>query len=183
MSYAAFDIDALVASCMECLSEGDARRAVRETLQRALQRPSEIADHLRPEAAGISMLYHSVGLTIIHVVWAPGMQIYPHDHRMWAVIAVYAGREDNEFFRREGGTLAASHRRTLDTGDVMVLGENAVHAVSNPDIAPTGAIHVYGGDFVNQPRSQWVPPELTEEPYDVTQVAGVFAAANAAWRN
>jgi hypothetical protein len=46
---------------------------------------------------------------------------------------------------------------------------------------PTGAIHVYGGDFVAQPRSQWAPPDLLEEPYDVERVNRVFADANGAW--
>ena len=39
-------------------------------------------------------------LTVLHVVWAPRMTIYPHDHRMWAAIGIYAGQEDNSFFRR-----------------------------------------------------------------------------------
>jgi predicted metal-dependent enzyme (double-stranded beta helix superfamily) len=31
------------------------------------------------------------------------MTIMPHDHRMWAVIGVYTGREDNIFWRRVAG--------------------------------------------------------------------------------
>jgi predicted metal-dependent enzyme (double-stranded beta helix superfamily) len=178
-----FDVDTLVESCVGCLSEDDVRRAVRQTLLRAMSRPGDVADRMRPDNAGITMLYHSAELTVIDVVWAPGMQIYPHDHRMWAAIAVYAGREDNEFFRREGTTLATSHGRTLDTGDVLLIGASGVHAVSNPESRPTGAIHVYGGDFVAQQRSQWIPPDLTEEPYDAARVARVFAEANAAWHN
>ena len=41
-------------------------------------------------------------LTVLNVVWAPGMVLPPHDHRMWAAIGIYAGQEDNEFFRRDG---------------------------------------------------------------------------------
>jgi hypothetical protein len=40
---------------------------------------------------------------------------------------------------------------------------------------------VYGGDFVNQPRSQWDPDTLMEQPYDLEQVKRQFAAANAEW--
>ncbi len=178
-----FDLDEFIASCVACLGEVDVRRAVRETLARAVHDPDDVADRLRPETAGITMLYHSEALTVIDVVWAPHMQIHPHDHRMWAAIAVYAGREDNQFFRRDGRSLAASHGRTLDTGDVLLIGENAVHAVSNPATAATGAIHVYGGDFVHQQRSQWLPPDLHEEPYDAATVARVFAEANSAWHN
>ena len=28
------------------------------------------------------------------------MDIYPHDHRMWAAIGIYAGEEDNAIYRR-----------------------------------------------------------------------------------
>ena len=39
-------------------------------------------------------------MTILNVVWGKRMTIMPHDHRMWAVIGVYTGREDNIFWRR-----------------------------------------------------------------------------------
>jgi hypothetical protein len=46
----------------------------------------------------------------------------------------------------------------------------------------TGAIHVYGGDFVNQPRSQWGPGPEEERPYDLDIARRQFAEANDAWR-
>jgi len=54
--------------------------------------------------------------------------------------------------------------------------------VNNPLERFTGAIHVYGGDFVNQPRSQWDPDTLLEEPYNLAEVQRLFAAANEKWR-
>ena len=53
---------------------------------------------LRPERSGFFLLHHDDDLTILHVVWAPRMAIYPHDHRMWAVIGMYTGQEDNAFY-------------------------------------------------------------------------------------
>ena len=61
------------------------------------------------------------------------------------------------------------------------LGADAIHSVDNPMQRFTGAIHVYGGDFVNQPRSQWDPDTLAEQPYDHAQVRRLFAEATAAW--
>jgi predicted metal-dependent enzyme (double-stranded beta helix superfamily) len=178
-----FDIDTLIASCVDCLGETDVPRAVRETLTRAARSPRAIADRMQPETAGITVLYHSEELTIVDVVWAPGMQIFPHDHRMWAAITIYAGREDNKFFRRspDNRGLSRAHGRVLTAGDVLMLGESALHAVANPGSAPAGAIHVYGGDFINHQRSQWVPPDFVEEPYDAKLVANVFAEANTSW--
>jgi hypothetical protein len=46
----------------------------------------------------------------------------------------------------------------------------------------TAAIHVYGGDFVNQPRSQWLEPARVEAAYDLDRTRQVFADANAAWQ-
>ncbi|HVU74634.1 MAG TPA: hypothetical protein VHE83_16850 [Mycobacteriales bacterium] len=177
-----FDVDALVADCVDALGEPDPRRAVRELLARTVRDPAGVADRLRPETAGITVLHNTAELTVIDVVWAPGMEIFAHDHRMWAAIAVYAGREDNAFFARDDGQVRAAGGVTLAAGDVRVLGADAVHAVANPGSGPTGAIHVYGGDFVRQPRSQWRPPLMAEEPYDATLVAETFAEANAGWR-
>lgn len=149
----------------------------------AVSRPGVVADVLKPERAGITLLHHAPDLTIIDVVWAPGMRLFPHDHRMWAVIGVYTGSEENEFFRRSTSPtgLLPSSGRTLKGGDVVALGANVIHAVHNPSVKPTGGIHVYGGDFVNQPRSQWRPPDCDEEPYNPGDVAAEFEAANAKW--
>ena len=38
----------------------------------------------------------------------------------------------------------------------------------------------YGGDFVNQPRSQWGPGDLVERPFDMDDVRRQFADANRA---
>jgi predicted metal-dependent enzyme (double-stranded beta helix superfamily) len=143
-----------------------------------------VAERLQPEQAGITLLHHADDLTVLHVVWAPGMSIYPHDHRMWAVIGIYEGQEDNAFFRRTAPrvpTLIESGGKQLRTGDVAVLGDDTIHGVTNPLDHLTAAIHVYGGDFVNQPRSQWGPGERLERPYDPQDTMRQFAAANEAW--
>jgi predicted metal-dependent enzyme (double-stranded beta helix superfamily) len=104
---------------------------------------------------------------------------------MWAAIGIYAGQEDNEFFRRSAPgarSLTASGGRELAVGDVIVLGDDTIHAVSNPLPRLTGAIHVYGGDFVNQPRSQWGPGPAEERPYDMDEARRQFAEANARWQ-
>ena len=47
---------------------------------------------------------------------------------------------------------------------------------------PPFVIHVYGGDFVNQPRSEWTPETGVERPYEVAHVREQFAKANEAWK-
>lgn len=114
--------------------------------------PAAILERLgEPDSANIKELYRSPDMSILNVVWAPRMMIMPHNHRMWAVIGVYGGREDNIFWRRIAeagdGQLEAAGARSLATKDAQPLGEDIIHSVANPTAKFTAAIHVYGGDF------------------------------------
>jgi predicted metal-dependent enzyme (double-stranded beta helix superfamily) len=180
-----FDLDQFVADCRAARAEDPAPLAVRDVVQRAVSDPSAVGDVLRPHEGGLALLHHDDELTILHVVWAPHMAIYPHDHRMWAVIGIYAGQEDNAFFRRaapRARTLTETGGKQLGEKDVAVLGDDTIHGVTNPRDTLTAAIHVYGGDFVNQPRSQWGPGPREERPYDLAQARQQFSDANANWR-
>jgi hypothetical protein len=61
-----FDLDRFVADCRAALATSAPAAAVGAIVDRALAAPEGV------EAA----------LTILNVVWAPGMAIYPHEHRM-----------------------------------------------------------------------------------------------------
>ena len=179
-----FDVDELIGQCQEAIGETEPRRAIREVLARALADPGAVADALAPTEGGLQLLHHAPDLTVLHVVWAPDMVLYPHNHEMWAAIGIYTGQEDNSFFRRSGPgekTLVESGGKALRTGDTIILGDDTIHSVANPLRQLTGAIHVYGGDFVNQPRSQWGPGPREERPYDMAEAVAQFAAANEAW--
>ena len=180
-----FDLDDFIGRCEDALTDAEPRRAVREVLERSVAIPNDVADALKPTDAGFSLLHHAQNMTILHVVWAPKMTIYPHNHEMWAAIGIYCGAEDNAFYRRSGPderTLVESGGKQLGHGDTVLLGADTIHGVTNPRDVLTGAIHIYGGDFVNQPRSQWGPGPREERPYDVDAVQREFAEANAAWR-
>ena len=176
-----FDTDTLITSCIDALNEPDPRRAVREILVRTLEHPMPVAEALGGPQGGMNLVYSSPELTILNVIWAPKMNIWPHDHRMWAVIGIYGGVEDNTLYRRGPERIAASGGRELRESDVLALGSDAIHSVANPERRFTGAIHVYGGDFVNQPRSMWDPDRLIEQPYDLGQILQQFQKANAEW--
>ena len=180
-----FDIDDFIDGCRAAVAETEPRRAVRQVLERAVSEPAAVGDALSPAEGGFTLLHHAPDLTVLHVVWAPGMRIFPHDHNMWAAIGIYAGQEDNEFFRRsrpDRRGLEPSGGRELRERDVVLLGDDTIHAVTNPLGRLTAAIHVYGGDFVNEPRSQWGPGPVEERPYDIDVAQQQFAKANAAWR-
>jgi predicted metal-dependent enzyme (double-stranded beta helix superfamily) len=175
-----FDVETFISQCRAALEDTTPELAIKDVLARATSEPSSIIAALgTPTRAEIRTLHHASDLTILHVVWAPGMSIYPHDHRMPAIIGLYGGREDNTFYRRTPGGLAPSGERRLEQADVTVLGRHVIHAVTNPLRQFTGAIHIYGGDFFGTPRSEWDPDTLEERPYDIERAKKVFAEANA----
>jgi predicted metal-dependent enzyme (double-stranded beta helix superfamily) len=176
-----FDVDTFLDSCVGAVGESDARRAVADLMHRTMDDSRDVADALTSAPPGINVLYGSPELTVLNVVWAPRMQLPPHDHRMWATIGIYSGREDNALFRRTSPgalTLDESGSKELDEGDVFLLGSEAIHSVTNPLDRLTGAIHVYGGDFVNEPRSQWGPGERVERPWDLEYFRSLFDEAS-----
>ena len=95
------DLERFTDDCRRALAQNPAERAMRDVVARAVSAPTALLQALgEPNRAEIQTLHRSAQLTILNVVWAPGMSVMPHDHRMWAVIGIYTGREDNVFWRR-----------------------------------------------------------------------------------
>ncbi|RPI11245.1 MAG: hypothetical protein EHM63_01950 [Actinobacteria bacterium] len=173
-----FDLDDFLTRCITAGRETEPRLAVRDVLDQALA-DAGLADAFAGSTHGIDVLHHAPDLTVLNVVWPPLFRIYPHDHHMWAAIAIYGGQEDNVFFRREAGTLQKSGGKALREGDVKLLGDDTIHSVENPTRGYTGAIHVYGGDLMGTSRSQWTGEPPLEEPYDIDSVRREFDRAQA----
>ena len=178
-----FDLDRFITDCRSALSADPTHKSVREVVARAIFDPSAVLAGLgEPERAEVQKLYRSDELTILNVIWGPGMTIMPHNHLMWAVIGVYTGREDNIFWRRlpgeSGGKIEAAGAKSLGQRDAEPLGRDIIHTVTNPLPRLTGAIHVYGGDFFAAIRSEWDPETLLERPYDFEKNTRLFEAIN-----
>jgi predicted metal-dependent enzyme (double-stranded beta helix superfamily) len=119
------------------VAEDPSHKATREIVARAVSTPAEVLRTLgEPKRGEVRSLYRSNELTILNVIWAPWTTIMPHDHRMWAVIGIYTGREDNIFWRRvpgaEGGRLEAAGAKALSERDAAPLGRDIIHSVTNP---------------------------------------------------
>ena len=177
------DLDRFFADCQAAVAADASHRLVREVVARAVSDPDAVVAALgEPTRAGINVIYRTPNLTVLNLIWGPGMTIMPHDHRMWAVIGIYTGREDNVFWRRlpadADREIEAAGARSLCRGDCTPLGPDIIHSVTNPIPRLTGAIHVYGGDFLEQERSEWDPETLHERPYDVARARQLFEASN-----
>ncbi len=174
-----FDVDSFLGECVAAASGSDGPIAIREVLGRAVSSGSGVQTALPPTKAELEPLYSSEKVTIVKVVWAPGMTLPAHDHRMWAAIGIYQGVEDNVFWRRRDETIVESGGRSIGQREVLLLGDDVVHSVTNPlTRAYTGAIHVYGGDFMTRPRSMWDPETRREGPADGNSVRLMFDVAN-----
>jgi len=179
-----FELDQFIADCRAALTSDAPHKAVREVVARAVSEPAGVLRAVgEPRRAELRKLYGSRELTVLNVVWAPGMTLLPHDHRMWAVTGIYTGREDNIFWRRvpgaPAGRVEAASARSLREKDAEPLGHQVIHSVTNPIPRLTGAIHVYGGDFFGVPRSEWDPETLQEQPWDNERTIRRFEEANA----
>ena len=175
-----FSTERFIEDCRAALGETNAQAAIRELVARAVSEPGQVLRALgEPAQAGVNTLYKADDLTILSLCWGPGMVFKPHDHRMWAVIGIYSGREENCFFRRDGAGLKRHGTQQLNEKDTVALGASIIHAVTNPLDRITAALHVYGGDFFATPRSEWDPQSFRELPYDVAATLRAFEESNA----
>ncbi len=170
-----FSVETFIADC-QAASADPTHRTILDVAERAFAEPRAIIAALgEPTKSGITSLFESPSLTIFNVVWKPGMTVLPHNHNMWSVIGIYGGREDNIYWRRikddPAQRIEAAGAQALSTGDVVPLGKDIIHSVTNPIAKLTGAIHIYGGHLFETDRSEWDPETLTERAYD--QLKGV----------
>ncbi len=173
------DLDRFVADCEAASRESEPQAAVLEVIAKAVREPAAVFTALgEPREAAIRVLHRSKTLTIFSATWTPNMNLMPHDHRMWATIGIYAGREDNILWKRSAQRIEAFGAKALFAGDAVALEADAIHSVTNPLSRFTGGIHAYGGDFFDRTRSQWNPETLSEEPSDGEAIRGVFRREN-----
>lgn len=176
-----FELDAFIADVRAALGDPSPQQAVREVLKRVVSDSRAVMEGLgEPSRGQVERLYNAEDLTILKVILAPQMVFLPHNHRMWAVVGIFTGREDNIFWRRTGdGRIEAAGAHSLGPGEVIPLGPEIIHSVANPVAGLTAGIHIYGGDFFGVQKSEWDPRTLREHPYDVEKNMALFERANA----
>ena len=131
-----FDTDQFIADCRAAVAEQDSHLAVKELVARAVSDPASVLKDLgEPTEAGVNKLFVSNKLTALNLIWGPMMTLKPHDHKMWEVIGIYMGREDNIFWRKTKddpvGHIEAANAKAIGAGDCAPLGKDVVHSVSD----------------------------------------------------
>lgn len=111
------------------------------------------------------IIYRDQNITIARVKIDKGFQFPPHNHRVWAVIGVDQGEEENIFFKKdEEHGLKEVGRKRIRAGEVMSLDKDIIHSMQNAFEGYTYGIHIYGGDFLSnwQERKRWDPDTFEE---------------------
>ena len=176
---AIFQKERFIEECRAAVKASDTQAVIRELVASVVSEPAQVLRELgEPRLAGVDTLYRAEDLTILNLRWGPQMVFKPHDHRMWAVIGIYGGREQNFFYRRGKDGLTRHGAKELNAREVTPLGATIIHSVTNPLDQITAAIHVYGGDFFATPRSEWNPVTFKEQPYDVADTMRAFEESN-----
>jgi predicted metal-dependent enzyme (double-stranded beta helix superfamily) len=178
-----FDRAGFIAACEAAVASGGGQREIRALLEEAISdRRRVIAELGEPKRAGIEVMHRSKNVTILNLVWGPHMTATPHNHHMWATIGMYAGREDNIYWRvlPDGAKwpIEAAGASSFMPGDVGTLGPDIIHSVTNPLGKLTAALHVYGGDFLKQKREQWDEETLACRPFDTDVARRAFEESN-----
>ena len=152
-----FDAETFVSVCRAALLDSDPPHAVADVVAEAVADGPSIDRALGTSVHPLEpdTLFASPEITVQRIVWRGGARSNVHEHRMWAVVGVYAGAEVNQFYDRGPDGLSSKDARELDPGGVLVLDANVIHEVRNPRVEPTAGLHVYGGDIAGAERSAW----------------------------
>jgi len=177
-------LEQLVGRCKQAIAGDRAREDISTVMQALFEDPETLAatiprfrdDEVATSPRGFRLggehiCHQSTDLTVMVLDTLPGVIQPPHDHNMIAMIGVFEGCEQQRFWTRGQDGITPTTGRLLEAGEMMVLGERAIHAISAPDHAPARAIHVYLGDITNAERSVLDPDTLdehlmTSERYD-----------------
>ena len=170
------DLDQLIIDCRAALGEDKPQAAVREVLTRAVSRPADLMEALPAPRQQSVVVHVADDLTILQIVNEPGFALYPHDHGSWSACAFYGGREHNTFWRRTTHGLEKANGKEYGEGDVVIMGTDAVHSITNPLGINNAALHVFAGNPFTTPHLQWDPASLAEEAFDNAYMMQAYPA-------
>jgi 3-mercaptopropionate dioxygenase len=87
-------------------------------------------------------------LSLFSLVVPPGAMTPVHDHLAWGLVGLYAGNQDEEFYRPGSGRLELERRRPLSPGGFYALlpPRNDVHRVRTTSAVTSVSIHLLAND-------------------------------------
>ena len=164
----AFDFDSLVEAVREAARSDRPNEAVRELLLTTVADPQPIIAATDLKDDDEVCLFEDESVSIWVCCFQPHVVMPPHEHLLDVHIAGYSGGEKNILFKIEDGKLLHDETEVVQPGQVLTLGEDAVHAVSAEGTRPSLAIHVYMGPLMKLQRAlfDWETGEKIEFSMD-----------------
>ena len=178
-----FSVDSFLSDIHAANADASPRHAVCEVVARAVSEPEALARAFGPLTRGHSTVLHrSSDLLVLHIVWpARDPRRAPRAQPLGGDGDLPGNRGQHVLRRTDEGVIAREGTARLEPRDTRIMGEEAIHAVDIPTLAPTGAIHVYGGDLFTVARSEFDSTTSEERPFDWEKSEREFAEMNARW--
>jgi predicted metal-dependent enzyme (double-stranded beta helix superfamily) len=166
-------LQCVVDNCQRALDAPDPQAAVAAVLLDAAK-DAAVVDVVSKRTKFTNLadlaLHRSERLTLLAGALPPAFSASPHNHNLWSVVAVLAGREDNRYFERSGDKLEQTGENSVVAPGVLPNPADVIHAIQNPLDTPLVVLHAYGGDLFATARSSWDPDTHEEIPYDWSNV-------------
>jgi putative acetyltransferase len=166
-----------VGRCRSWLGAPDVAERVAEAVRTLVADPASRTDvsgaveRLRPQPGAAAVIHRSDELTVLGLEVAAGFVSPAHEHRLWSVVGIYEGAEDNVFYRRTRDGIEETGRAVVRAGEAVALPADAVHRITNSGAEPLRALHVYGGDLFATARSEWDDATGAERPFGSSRAA------------
>lgn len=176
-----FDKEQFVADCLRAAGATDPVAAVREVLAAAIADPAAIDTALGSEVGGdFGILHASDELTLQRIVFPAGYSTGLHEHRLWALLAVYAGTERHEIYRVAGDRLEAEAVREHAAGGIEILSPEHAHSSSAVGTEHLRGFHVYLGNLFATDAGEWDEPDGKRRPFSDAWLERLIVALGAA---
>lgn len=150
---ATFDLQSFIARLRDAASSSDAATRIEALMSEAFRDPEAVRASMPAFDTDEEILFENDSLSVYYCRFDPDQQVPPHDHRTTAVIGVYEGGEVNSFYRTEGGRLVEESTVTLEPGDVLRIGPEAIHTVMTSGSEACYGLHVYLAPLTTTDRS------------------------------
>ena len=162
-----FDIDNLVSELKQAALQTDARAQVKAILADTVKDPKWVASGMPDYEDDDVVLFEDDTISIWHCRFQIGQTVPAHDHQMVATIAVYDGAERNDMWvRNSDGSMKKQTEISVEPGDVLQFGPNAIHSVGCQSDVNSCAIHVYLGKLTTVERSLFDVTTGESMPFD-----------------
>jgi predicted metal-dependent enzyme (double-stranded beta helix superfamily) len=127
-------------------------------------------DFEMPVAQGRShplMIEDNDGFGLYLTIGLPGKEAAPHDHGIWCVNAIVAGRERHKLFRRTDNGAMPGRATVEQVGEVMTepgngmaMADHDIHSTTVEGYAPAVGLALYGYALTRFPSVAWYHPKF-----------------------